>query len=76
MDEDRRNLLSRLFAAATELIETAHEAAVEGQSGTLTAAGYTKTARRLKAAASNAAALAEAALIVARGDPGNGRESP
>ena len=35
MDEDHRELLRRLFAAATELTETAHEAAIAGQSETL-----------------------------------------
>ena len=75
MDDDRRELLSRLFTAATELAETAHEAAVAGQSGMLTANGYATAARRLRAAASDAAALAEAAEIVARPGPGNGRES-
>ena len=65
MDDDRRELLSRLFAAATEFVETAHEAAVAGQSGALTADGYAKTARRLAAAATDAAALADAAAVVA-----------
>ena len=39
MNDDRRELLSRLFEAATELVETAHEAAVAGQSGALAAPG-------------------------------------
>ncbi len=37
MDEDHRELLRRLFAAATELTETAHEAAIAGQSKALAA---------------------------------------
>ena len=32
MDENRRELVRRMFAAATALIETAHEAAIAGQS--------------------------------------------
>ena len=75
MDDERRELLSRLFAATTELIETAHEAAVSGQSGLLTADGYALAGRRLQAAARDATALAEAAIIVARAAPVNGRES-
>lgn len=35
MDDDRRELLRRLFASATELIETAHEAEAAGQSDRL-----------------------------------------
>ncbi len=37
MDDDHRELVRRLFAAATALIETAHDAAIAGQSETLTA---------------------------------------
>ena len=74
MDDDRRELLSRLFAAATELVETAHEAAVAGQSVALTADGYARAAHRLRAAAADAAALADAAIIIARPGPGNDRD--
>ena len=65
MDEDHRELLRRLFAAATELTETAHEAAIAGQSETLTAGAYAGAARRLQAAARDIAALAEAAAVIA-----------
>ena len=75
MDDERRELLRRLFAVLTELIEAAHEAAVAGQSGALTADGYAKAARRLRAAARDAAALADAAIIIARPGPGNDRDS-
>jgi len=61
MDENRRELVRRLFAAATALIETAHEAAIAGQSEALTA----EAARRLQAAARDIAALAEAATVIA-----------
>ncbi len=50
MDEDHRELVRRLFAAAMAVIETAHEAAV---------------ARRLRVAARGIAALAEAAAVIA-----------
>lgn len=46
MDAELRDLLSQLFAEATKLIEFAHEAAVAGQSGALSADGYAKAARR------------------------------
>ena len=65
MEDDDRELLRRLFVAATELIETAHDAAVAGQSSTLAAPDYAATARRLQAAARDIAVLAEAAVIVA-----------
>ncbi len=35
MDEDHRELLRRLFVAVAEMTETAHEAAIDGQSQAL-----------------------------------------
>ena len=65
MDDDRRELLRRLFVAATELIETAHDAATTGQFGELAADEYADTARRLIEAADEVAALADAAMVIA-----------
>lgn len=65
MDDDHRELVRRLFAAATELIETAHDTAVAGQSDEITAEDYAVAARRLQAKARDVAVLAEAAAIVA-----------
>ena len=65
MDDDHRELVRRLFAAATELIETAHDAAAAGQSGEIAAGAYAEAARELQATARGVAALAEAAMIVA-----------
>lgn len=65
MDDDHRELERRLFAAAMALIETAHEAAVAGQSEALTAGDYAEAARRLQGAARSIAALAEAAKFIA-----------
>jgi hypothetical protein len=65
MDEDHRELVRRLFAAATAVIETAHEAAIAGQSEALTVGAYAEAARRLQAAARDIAALAEAASVIA-----------
>ncbi len=67
MDDDHRELVRRLFTSATELIETAHNAAVAGQSGEIGADDYAAVARRLQAAAQDIAALAEAALVIAAG---------
>jgi hypothetical protein len=65
MDDDHRELVRRLFATATALIETAHEAAISGQSEAMTAEAYAAAARRLQGAARDIAALAEAATIIA-----------
>ena len=64
MDDDHRELVRRLFAAARELIETAHNAAVAGQSSEIAAEDHAEAARRLQAAAQDVAVLAEAAIIV------------
>ncbi len=72
MDDYRRELLRQLFAAATELIETAHDAAIAGQSGEIAAEDYAEAARRLRAAAGDIAALADAAMVLARPGPENG----
>ena len=72
MDEDNRELVRRLFAAATALIETAHDAAIAGQSGAIAAGDYAEAAHRLQGAARAIAALAAAAAVIAGpsdGDP-------
>ncbi len=65
MDDDHRELVRRLFVAATELIETAHDAAIAGQSGEIAGRDYAAAARQLQATARDVAVLAEAAMIVA-----------
>ncbi len=72
MDDDHRELVRRLFAAMAEMTETAHEAAIAGQSEALTARAYAEAARQLEAAARDIAALAEAVAVIAGlsdGDP-------
>ena len=69
MDDDHRELVRRLFAAATARIEAAHDAAVTGQSGEIAAGDYVAAARRLQAAAQGIAALAEAALVITADRP-------
>ena len=51
------------FVAVAEMAETAHEAAIAGQSEALTASAYAEKARRLEVAARSLAALAEAAAV-------------
>ncbi len=65
MDDDKSELLRRLFVVATEFVESAHDAATKGQSILLTAQDYADAARRLQATARDIAALAEAATIIA-----------
>ena len=64
MDDDDRELVRRLFAAATALIETAHDAAAAGQSSEIAAGDYAAAARTLQAMARDVAALAEAAMVI------------
>jgi hypothetical protein len=71
MDDDHRELERRLFAAATALIGTAHEAAISRQSEALTAGDFAATARRLQGAARDIATLAEAAKVIADPDDGD-----
>jgi len=76
MNDDHRELVRRLFTSATELIETAHNAAVAGQSGEIAAGEYAEIARQLQAAARDIVALAEAAMIVANPDINQRRNQP
>ncbi len=66
MDDDHRELVRRLFVIATELIETAHDAAVAGQPDQIAAENYAEAASRLLATVRDVAVLAEAAMIVAK----------
>ena len=65
IEDDHRELVRCLFAAATALIETAHEVAIVGQSEAQTARAYAEAARQLEAAARDIAALAEAVAVIA-----------
>ncbi len=76
MDDDHRELLRRLFAAATALIETAHDAAVAGQSGGIAAGDYAEAAHRLQGAARDIAALAAAAAVIVGPSDGHPSSRP
>ncbi len=65
MNRDQREILQRLFVVATEHLETAHEAAVAGQSAGLTAKGYVEAADGLRTASQRLKALADAILVIA-----------
>ena len=64
MDVDRKELVRRLSTLATELVEDAHEAAIEGQSAELQAQDYAGCARRLQSTGRQIAAIAETMMIV------------
>ena len=64
MDDDRKELVRRLSTLATELIEDAHEAAIEGQTSELQAQDYASCTRRLRRAARELTAVAETMIIV------------
>lgn len=66
MDREDKELIGRLFAAATVLIEDAHEIAVAGQSPKSGVKATVGAACALREAAQDAAILAQAALIIAR----------
>ena len=76
MDEDHRELVRRLFAAVTEITETAHEAAIAGQSEALTAGNYAKAAHRMQGATLSLAALAEAAAVIVGPSDGDSSGHP
>ncbi len=78
MDDDHRELVQRLFVAATAMLEDAIEVAVAGQSPRLDPSELADHGRRLHAAMRDIAIIAEAAAIVAdRGidSPPNRRNS-
>ncbi len=64
MDDDRKELTRRLSTLATEVLEDALEAAIEGQSPELRAPDYASCARRLQCAARELTAVAETMIIV------------
>ncbi len=65
MNRDQRELLQRLFVVATELLETAHEAAIAGQAEGLTAKGYVAVTEQLRTASQRLKTLADAILVIA-----------
>ncbi len=69
MDDDHRELVRRLFAAATARIEAAHESAIAGQSSGLSTDDYANAARRLLTTARDIVALADAARVIAADRP-------
>ncbi|MDB5596847.1 MAG: hypothetical protein JWM36_3808 [Hyphomicrobiales bacterium] len=65
MDDDRVELLRRLFVAMAEIAEDATAAAFEGQGLHVTATPYAKAARQLQMAGRDLDVLAQAATLLA-----------
>ena len=65
MDDDHRELVNRLFATATAMLEDAIEHAMAGQSPRLDGSQLVDHGHRLRSAVEDIAAIAEAAAIVA-----------
>lgn len=79
MDNDQRELVNRLFVAATEILEDAMIAATAGQSPRLTSRRGRALAIQLRGVARALAAIAEAAQVAAGESPvqrSNGRRQP
>jgi len=76
MDDEDRELARQLFTVATEIAESAHGAAANGQSGHLAAQDYADLAHQLHMATHNIATLAEAAAIIAKRSVGTVEPTP
>ena len=70
-ERDRKELANRLFATATAMLEDAVEIASTGQSGRRSLEELVHTARALSTHTRKITAIAEAAMVVAEGDPRN-----
>ena len=66
MDDDRIALINHLMAENTARLEAAHELSVEGQAGSLEAAGYAAIARRVRVVVGEVQALAAAVEVLVR----------
>lgn len=66
MNDQRKELVSRLFVIATELLEDAHEIAIGGQSPKLNARGCVQAVDRLRETAADLTTLANAAILIAK----------
>lgn len=69
MDDDRKELLGRLFNVACDVLERAHETAAAGQAHTMDRKQAAHCARDLGEAAARLSALAETMRLVAKDRP-------
>ena len=63
MDADRKELVHRLFALATEIAEAAHETSVSGQASTVAPETLTGLAAMLNRRADNLTTVARAIAV-------------
>lgn len=66
MEDDTQDLLNRLFAIASDILERAHEVAASGQSPDLDAKTATLYARQLVKASEDLGSVADTAKLLAR----------
>lgn len=66
MEDETQDLLNRLFAIASDILERAHEVAASGQSADLDAKTATLYARQLVKAAEDLNSVADTAKLLAR----------
>jgi hypothetical protein len=66
MEDENRQTISALFAAATARLEDAHEASIQGQSQRQAPDAMALCAERVRIAARQAITLTDAALILVR----------
>ena len=66
MDRDQRELVQRLFAAATIILEDAHQIAIAGQSHKRAPKGYAACEDRLRNSALDLRAITDSVLAVLR----------
>jgi hypothetical protein len=71
MGEEQHELVRRLFAAATAILEDVHEVAISGQAECVNARAVRLAARRLRQGARDVETLATAAILLMR-ETGNG----
>lgn len=75
MSDDYRELVRRLFATATAMLEDATEVSISGQSQRLVPSKLADYGHRLQTTARDIAVVAEAAIVIARLGQENGRLS-
>lgn len=70
MDDDHRDLVNRLFATATAMLEETIELAVDGPSSSRSLTELASDGRRLASASRDIAIIAQAATIIAEAPSG------
>lgn len=70
MEEETRDLLNRLFAIATDILERTHEVAASGQSADIAAKTAALYARQLMQAGRDISSIAETVRLLVKAQEG------